>query len=148
MQITVNRQPSKDDKTLSDVLIDGQFFCYGLEDVIREIPGKPVLDWKIYGKTAIGAGTYPVVINWSGRFKRQMIEIQNVKGFAGVRIHNGKGPESTDGCLIVSMTPEFNYARTAMLEIEKRVMAALVKKEKITIVFNNPVSEVSNAGTK
>lgn len=118
-------------------MINGAFFCYGLEDTVREVKDQPVEKWKIWGKTAIPSGKYQLVINWSNRFKRQMTQIMNVPGFSGVRIHNGKGPESTDGCLIVGKEELFNYDRTAMIELENKVMNALVMKEKITIEFIN-----------
>lgn len=147
MKITVNRLQLKQDETISDVFIDSEFFCYGLEDAVREKIGTPTVDWKIWGKTAIPVGVYDVTINWSNRFKRQMIEILRVPGWSGVRIHNGKGPESTDGCLIVNMKPLFDYNREAMLSLEKKVLDSLTRKEKVIIEFiNSPTSEYKSNG--
>ncbi len=36
MLIRVNRIKSDDDSTLSTIYIDGEFFCFGLEDEHRE----------------------------------------------------------------------------------------------------------------
>ena len=138
MKIQVLREPSRDGATYSAVLVDDKFFCNGLEDVIREQPGVPVEQWKIHGETAIPAGTYRVVLNHSYRFKRLMTQILDVPGFSGVRIHNGKGPESTEGCLLVSATSDFNYDRKAMLELEKKVAFCLSEGEEVTIEFVNP----------
>jgi len=135
MLISVLRHETDNDRTLSDVKIGDTHVCYGMEDPVREIIGQPIVDWKIWGKTAIPAGKYNMTINWSNRFKRQMIEILKVPGFSGIRIHNGNGPKSTDGCPLVSMTPDFNYNREAMLLLEKYVMDCLVRKEIAEIQF-------------
>lgn len=138
MQIEVQRHTFLPDQTLSNVLINGRFFCYGLEDVVRESEANPVSEikrWKVYGETAIPYGEYKCDIVWSQRFKRQMVYIKDVPGFSGILIHNGGGPQSTEGCLIVSKTKQFNFERSAMVEIEKFVLDALVKKEVVKIKY-------------
>lgn len=142
MKIDVRRKTCMPDRTLSDIYIDGKFFCYGMEDTFREIKTQPVKAWKKFGCTAIPEGCYRVVMNWSNRFSRQMLEILQVPGYSGVRIHNGKGPESTDGCLLVSMTKEFNFSRVAMLEIERLAVEAMVRKEEVLIEFSGGVHNV------
>jgi len=142
MQITVQREVSRDEFTPGEMFINGEHFCWTLEDTIREIPGKMPVEWKIYGKTAIPVGMYKVVINWSSRFKRQMIQLLNVKGFEGVRIHNGPTEKSTDGCILVhyERAPDkrlLDYNRQAMLDLEKEVLKALTNKESVTLEIKN-----------
>lgn len=72
----------------------GNFRCYTLEDPVRHGP-------KIPGQTAIPAGTYPLRITWSPRFKQYMPVIEDVPGFTGIRIHWGNFPENTEGCVLV-----------------------------------------------
>ena len=143
MKLTLVRQPSRDEFTPGELLIDGKHFCWTLEDTVREIKDSPPVEWKIYGKTAIPEGTYKITLNWSGRFRRMMTEIQNVPGFAGIRIHNGPTEKSTDGCVLVHYQRAkderlLDYGRQAMLDIEKLVLEALTSKQTVSIEIRNP----------
>lgn len=82
-------------------------FCYVLEDVVR--PNGE----KVYGETAIPAGTYRMTVNYSSRFKRRMIYVHGVANFEGIRIHPGLTEAHTHGCLLVSrrLNQDFTLAR-------------------------------------
>jgi hypothetical protein len=56
---------------------------------------------KVYGETCIPYGTYKVELSYSPKFKKIMPAILDVKGFTGVRIHNGVDKNSTLGCVII-----------------------------------------------
>jgi len=101
MQLKIIREPSNLSSTIGSLLIDGKFFCWTLEDVVREVAGKPVASWKIQNMTAIPRGKYDVTIDMSPRFKRRMPLIKAVPGFEGVRIHVGNRAEDTDGCILL-----------------------------------------------
>lgn len=79
MIIQLKRKSKINDCTFGEILINNKFFCYTLEDKIREI--------KIPGQTAIPAGEYEIIINRSVRFKRLMPLLLNVPNFAGIRMH-------------------------------------------------------------
>lgn len=100
--ILVHRQFVYDDTTIGRVFVDGVDHCYSLEDTIREVPGVPVDKWKIKGKTAIPKGTYKVILSFSNRFQREMIEVLGVPGFEGIRIHGGNDAGDTEGCILVA----------------------------------------------
>lgn len=47
MELLVQREPSTLNSTPGTLSIDGAFECFTLEDVVREVPGRPVSTWKI-----------------------------------------------------------------------------------------------------
>jgi hypothetical protein len=94
MLIEVKRFDFKDNYTAGRMYIDNLYFCYTLEDVVRE-------GVKIDGQTAIPAGTYDVIIDDSTRFGRPMPHILNVPNFKGVRIHSGNTSKDTEGCILL-----------------------------------------------
>ena len=49
----------------------------------------------------IPAGTYPLDLTWSPKFKKLMPEVQDVPERTGIRIHMGTKPEHSEGCILV-----------------------------------------------
>jgi hypothetical protein len=102
MKLTLARDHLNASETLGSLLIDGEFDSWTLEDTVREVPGKPVLDWKIRGCTAIPTGHYRVIIDFSQRFQKMMPHVLDVPGFEGIRIHPGNSAVNTEGCILVA----------------------------------------------
>lgn len=101
MELIVSSPPSIDLTTISPLLVDGAKFCDVLEDDVREVPGEPVSEWKVQNQTAIPSGRYKLTITFSPHFQKDMILVNDVPGFSGVRMHSGDTVADTDGCLIV-----------------------------------------------
>lgn len=105
MQITLYRKYPKPGYTIGQLFIDGQYFCDTCEDTDRgldqmmDVP--EILKRKIQNETAIPTGVYTVRFTYSPRFKRLMPQIENVKGFSGVRIHAGNTAKDTEGCVLL-----------------------------------------------
>lgn len=93
MNLYLQREPSTEKATLGKLSLGEHFFCWTLEDVVREE--------KIYGKTAIPAGAYTLAVTPSNRFKKWMLELASVLHFSGIRIHSGNTAVDTDGCILV-----------------------------------------------
>jgi len=104
MILTLQRIGRGKNSTLSKLYLDGEFFCFGLEDLVR--------DQKIKGSTAIPAGTYKLGMRTYGamnaRYKRLfpdlhrgMIQLMAVPNFSYVYIHMGNYYWDTSGCLLV-----------------------------------------------
>lgn len=100
MRLRLIREPSMECATLGALYVDGVWNCWTLEDVIREVKGSPVEQWKVYGKTAIPAGRYRVRFTFSQRFGRVLPLLEDVPGFTGIRIHPGNTVEDTEGCIL------------------------------------------------
>jgi len=82
--------------TIGELRLGGLFECYTLEDAIHET--------KIPGQTAIPAGRYEVVIDFSPKHQIEMPHLLSVPNFTGIRIHSGNTDEQTDGCILVGKT--------------------------------------------
>lgn len=105
MKLRLKRFKFGEKSTLGKLFVDDVFQCYTLEDKVREQPGVAVEKWKVPHETAIPAGTYSVVIDYSTRFKRDLPHLLNVAGFEGIRIHSGNTDADTEGCILVGGTP-------------------------------------------
>jgi hypothetical protein len=104
MLLKVIRIKQGKNSTLSEIYLNNQFICYGLEDIPRVI--------KVAGSTCIPVGTYPLGFNREGgmngnyydrfpKLHQGMIEIQRVPNFSYVYIHIGNTYRETAGCLLV-----------------------------------------------
>jgi hypothetical protein len=132
VKIDIKRRPSTKNSTLSEWKVDGQFECYGIEDIVRPTGEK------VHGKTAIPAGTYQVIISWSPRFKRQLPLLLNVPGFEGVRIHPGNTSADTEGCLLPGTGAGSDVVTNSRVAFEKlfKKLEAAAKKERITLTIS------------
>ena len=108
MIISVDRYLSTNEATLSKISVDGQFFCYGVEDEYRAV--------KVPGETRIPAGSYKVTLRtWGGfherysksrrfrSFHEGMLWVRDVPGFEDILIHVGNSERDTAGCLCVGL---------------------------------------------
>lgn len=144
MEIKLIRETFTDKSTIGRLLIDGLFYGWTLEDKDRYLEENP--SRKVKGETAIPAGRYQVIINWSPRFKRELPLLLNVPGFEGIRIHSGNKPEDTEGCILPGKTKGQDFvgrSREAFNEIFEAIQSALNKNEPVFIVIerrNNPTS--------
>ena len=136
MKLEVLREPSTAESTPGSLFVDGVLECFTLEDVVREIPGRPVEEWKKKDATAIPVGTYEVIISHSNRFKRELPLLLNVPGFEGIRIHPGNTAADTSGCILVGQT----RVTADFIGSSRIAFAALFEKIKVALEGNQPVS--------
>lgn len=105
MNLTLKRYPTINGYTEGKLYIDGAYFCDTLEDqdrgLYQHMSLAEIKAVKVYGETCIPYGTYKVELSYSPKFKKIMPAILDVKGFTGVRIHNGVDKNSTLGCVII-----------------------------------------------
>jgi hypothetical protein len=140
MKLTVNRNTYSNQSTQGDLLIDGIWYCYTLEPVMRQVIDEPVVAWKQWGVTAIPTGTYNVTMRVSPKFKRIMPHIENVEDFSEVMLHPLNVPTETQGCIGVGFVKDINYignSRSCSDELNKRIQAAIDAGEQVTIDITN-----------
>ena len=114
MKLKLVRKYRKETYTIGKLYVDGVYFCDTIEDKDRGLTSDMSLAAiklrKIFGKTAIPAGTYRVKLTYSAKFANRpwakkygglVPEILDVKGFSGIRIHPGTDQYDTDGCPLV-----------------------------------------------
>jgi hypothetical protein len=141
MELKLNRKIFTDKSTIGEMFIDGNFFCYTLEDVVRDKNNDGDLDdtgeKKVYGKTAIPKGKYEVIINYSERFKQQMPLLLNVKGFDGIRIHKGNTDADTHGCILLGKSKSKDFIGLSNLAYNEfmTTLRKVGKNEKIFITI-------------
>lgn len=129
MKLTVRRLELTGQSTIGRLAIDGTDFCWTLEDVVRSGP-------KVYGQTAIPAGTYAVQLTMSPHFGRVLPLLVGVPGFEGVRIHPGNTAADTEGCLLVGLghaDDRITDSRAAFDALFARLQAASDRGEAISL---------------
>ncbi|KKO92442.1 hypothetical protein AAW12_04895 [Sphingobacterium sp. Ag1] len=102
--IKVLRTKQGKHSTLSEIYVNNQLICYGLENIPRPV--------KIRGETAIPAGHYTLGFNREGamngryyddypKMHRGMLEIRDIHNFSYVYFHKGSSYKETAGCVLV-----------------------------------------------
>lgn len=131
MKLVLNRLLKTNTFTIGELLINDKYQCDILEDKVR-------LNEKVYGKTAIPAGTYEIKMTYSPKFKCVMPLLLNVPGFEGIRIHSGNSSKDTLGCLITGKWNNGNdWISNSKEEYNKLFKLLIDCKDKITITINN-----------
>jgi hypothetical protein len=127
------REIFTEESTTGELFIDGEFYCFTLEDRDRYLEITP--NEKIYGRSAIPRGIYNIVIDHSPKFQRRLPHILNVPGFLGVRIHPGNTPEDTEGCILVGEKRDENIITGSVA-----VFNPLMERIDHALSLNEPVS--------
>ena len=118
MELVVDRKWKKQGYTISNLTIDGKWFCNVLEDTDRGLDDSmSIAEIKKLKKpsiTAIPRGTYEITLDViSPRFctkifykqvcNSRLPRLLNVKGFEGILIHAGNTDKDSAGCLLVGL---------------------------------------------
>lgn len=151
MELVLNRILKTNDYTIGELSVNGKYLCDTIEDVVRPLPEscpntpKGIAckcKEKVYGKTAVPAGTYKVKLGYSNRFRRILPQVLDVPHFLGILIHTGNSNKDTEGCIIVgtwdgktenwvsNSRKNFNKLFDMLKRADKNV-------EDITITINN-----------
>lgn len=102
MKIELTRRFIGSAYTIGTLSIDGVRFCDTLEDRVRDLAREA----KIKGETAIPCGIYPVIVNVSPKFGRELPRLLDVPFFEGILIHRGNTAADSAGCILVGENRE------------------------------------------
>lgn len=151
MELIVDRKWKKQNYTISNLTIDGKWFCNVLEDADRGLDDSMSLskikELKKPSITAIPKGTYEITLDvisprfCTKTFYKQVCDgklprLLNVKGFEGILIHAGNTDKDTDGCLLVGQNKvkgQVINSQATFKELYKLLKDKHDKGEKITI---------------
>lgn len=143
MEIRVDRNRFYPNRTVGQLYIDDNFFCFTLEDTMREVEGQPVAKWKVYGETAIPQGRYKITLADTLHFGPDTMFVNNVPGFTGILIHSGVTEKDTLGCILVGykLTDEGlivpSSTRPAKNDLRVKIRDAVDNGEQVWITIQN-----------
>lgn len=141
MEITLKRTVFTEESTVGEILINGVFQCFCIEDkdrgLTQSMPLTEVTSKKIYGVTAIPYGRYEVAITFSNRMQKYLPILIGVPAFDGIRIHGGNTAADSLGCILPGNKKSANMVSESKLAFADLFakMKAVEKKEKIYITI-------------
>ena len=149
MQLTLVRTDRQHNYTIGSLFINGEFFCYTLEDTDRYLTSDMSLEdiqsKKIYGKTAIPKGVYFIDMNtvstkfkdrlWAKPYDGKLPRLLNVPGYEGILIHVGNTVEDTSGCILVGTEYSDGFLRNSATAFTSLMSVLTNTKESIIITI-------------
>lgn len=135
MKIELNRRFLGSDYTIGTLSVDGARFCDTLEDTVRDLAARGYAA-KVPGQTAIPFGTYPVIVNVSPKFGRELPRLLDVPFFEGILIHRGNTAADSAGCILVGENREKGRVLNSTpyeVALVAKIKEAIRRGERVTI---------------
>lgn len=148
MELVVDRKWKKANYTISNLTINGKWFCNVIEDTDRGLKDSMTLEEikkiKKPSLTAIPSGKYKVTLDvvspkfsTNSYYKQvcngKLPRLLNVKGFDGILIHVGNTEKNSAGCLIVGENKVKGQVINSKATFERLYKELLKDKNNITI---------------
>lgn len=151
MELLIDRKWKKQSYTISNLYIDGKWFCNCLEDADRGLDNSMSEDMirtlKKPSITAIPRGTYEITLDVvSPKYSKvqfykdvcngKVPRLKNVKGFDGILIHAGNTDKDSSGCLLVGQNKvkgQVINSKETFKQLYQLLQDRKNKGEKITI---------------
>lgn len=146
MELILERKVHNENSTEGNLYVNDKWYSHTIEDRVRAKPGEWKKELKVYGKTAIPYGRYPVLVTWSNRFKRPMIGVFNVHDFEGIRVHWGTTELSSAGCIIISDQADNDNDKLILdKECTERLIKIIEKTQKKEKIYLTVVDKKEDA---
>ena len=139
MDLKLIRHTFLPDCTHGRLFVDGVFFAHTLEDTFRDLQGD--ISKKVPAQTCIDPGTFPVIVSFSNRFKRELPELLNTPCFSKIRIHGGNTKADTEGCILIGEQSDNNGKIWNCAERVRSLTGMLKNKKNVTITVLNQAAQ-------
>ena len=151
MKINIDRLWPKETYTVGLLYVDGVRLCETLEDKDRGLRKEDDLSTirsvKVYGETAIPAGTYKVAMDvvspkysavkwYKDLCGGKMPRLLGVPGFEGILVHPGNTALDSYGCILVGRNTkvgQLTESKATFKKLYKKMKDAYDRGETITI---------------
>lgn len=151
MRINIDRLWPKETYTVGLLYVDGVRLCETLEDKDRGLRKEDDLSTirsvKVYGETAIPAGTYKVAMDvvspkysavkwYEDLCGGKMPRLLGVPGFEGILVHPGNTALDSYGCILVGRNTkvgQLTESKATFKKLYKKMKDAYDRGETITI---------------
>ena len=128
--IKFKRLHFKETYTIGKCTVDGEYISDSIEDKVRVLNS---IEDKVYGETAIPAGTYKADIYFSKKFGYKVIRLFNVPFFEGIYVHKGNTAKDSHGCIIVGKNDKKGWVSNPTIAMNK-LIEALEGADKIKVI--------------
>lgn len=105
--LCVTRYLKQDDRLISKWFLNGEFFCFGLENA----------------KHQIDQGAYVATRSWSPHFREYLYELSNVQDRKEILIHPANRPSELQGCLAPGLSRAKPGSHLTILHSRKALWA-------------------------
>lgn len=141
--IRVRRVIPSEKSTIGEMYFNDVFLCNTLEDTVRP------QGVKIFGKTAIPAGTYKIDMLFWQIYNDNYPHLIDVPNFEGILIHPGIVPEHTEGCILpglydVNIPDQLHDSRLIYRNIVLRNIKEALSKGKLFCEVVNDFPDRNN----
>ena len=118
--IKIKRIAFKDTYTIGRLTVNGLFISDTIEDKVRVLNS---IEDKVYGETAIPAGTYNADIYFSKKFGYKVIRLFDVPYFSGIYVHRMNTAKDSLGCIGVGKNDKKGWLSNPTIYMNKLIEA-------------------------
>ena len=115
-EVKIKRIAFKETYTIGRLTVDGLFISDTIEDKVRVL--NSIKD-KVYGETAIPAGTYKADIYFSKKFGYKVIRLFDVPYFSGIYVHKMNTANDSLGCIGVGKNDKKGWLSNPTIYMNK-----------------------------
>ena len=130
-EVKIKRIAFKDTYTIGRITVDGLFISDSIEDKVRVLNS---IEDKVYGETAILAGTYKADIYFSKKFGYKVIRLFDVPYFSGIYMHRMNTAKDSLGCIGVGRNDKKGWLSNPTIYMNK-LIAAVEDADKIIVTI-------------